>query len=292
MSKKDITFGKKMNDDGTENKNYVDLLEVDKPIAGQNFCCVSFLSPEKILKDKNEYYFEKFLNKWDFTKSMEKFIQFNNFVSHKYKINSETLMKDFEDFVKEEKDILTNCDISGDYKHFVDTNEELLESEFNKKHSFQTSTRGVKIRGCYPSNEEAELRCKLLREIDPHFDIFVGPVGTWLMWDPEAFKTGNVQYMEEELNNLMYEKTKNEKQAKLEFDERIKETKRKAIEENIKNAEKSGNLLTQNIDENDNLVGISKTSQEKSFVKSDNITMKELKDELFEGDNIVIDKKK
>ena len=29
---------------------YVDILEEDKPIAGQKFVCVSFVSPEKILK--------------------------------------------------------------------------------------------------------------------------------------------------------------------------------------------------------------------------------------------------
>ena len=43
------------------------------------------------------------------------------------------------------------------------------------------------------------------------------------------------------------EKIKNETRAKEEFDRRVKETKRKAIEENIKLAEKSGNKLTQTI---------------------------------------------
>ena len=35
----------KLNLDGTENAKYVDLLDEDKPIAGQKFACVSFLSP-------------------------------------------------------------------------------------------------------------------------------------------------------------------------------------------------------------------------------------------------------
>jgi len=43
------------------NKNYVDLLEEDKPIGGQKFVCVSFCSPEKLLKDKQIYFFEQFL---------------------------------------------------------------------------------------------------------------------------------------------------------------------------------------------------------------------------------------
>ena len=41
---------------------YVDLLEEDKPIAGQKFVCVSFVSPEKIIKNKELYYFQEFLS--------------------------------------------------------------------------------------------------------------------------------------------------------------------------------------------------------------------------------------
>ena len=29
-----------------------DFLEVDTPIGGQNYACLSFISPEKILKEK------------------------------------------------------------------------------------------------------------------------------------------------------------------------------------------------------------------------------------------------
>ena len=49
------------------------------------------------------------------------------------------------------------------------------------------------------------------------------------------------------------------KKAKQEFEQRIKETKRKAIEENIKLAEKSGNVLTQTLDEDGNLIGVKET---------------------------------
>ena len=62
--------------DGKENPKYVDLLEEDKPIAGQKFACVSFVSPENVLKQKEIFFFEEFLKKWDLNKSMEKFIQF------------------------------------------------------------------------------------------------------------------------------------------------------------------------------------------------------------------------
>jgi hypothetical protein len=80
---KETVFGdyeKKMVN-GKQNPKYVDLLEEDKPIAGQKFVCVSFCSPEQILKQKEMFFFEEFLKKWDLNKSMEKFVQFLNFVS-------------------------------------------------------------------------------------------------------------------------------------------------------------------------------------------------------------------
>jgi hypothetical protein len=52
---------------------------------------------------------------------------------------------------------------------------------------------------------------------------------------------------------------KNEAKAKEEFERRVKESKKKAIEENIKLANKSGNVLTQTIDEEGNLIGVKET---------------------------------
>ena len=249
-------FERKLQSNGKPNPKYIDLLEEDKPLAGQKFVCVSFVSPEKILKQKEIFFFEEFLKKWDLNKSMEKFVQFLNFASFKYKLTFDDVMKDFQDFITEEKDTITATTLTDDYKTFVDKNEEELEKSFSIAHNFQTHTRGIKIRGSYPSVEEAELRCKMLREIDPHHDVYVGPVGLWMPWEPEAYKTGRVEFMEDELNQLHQEKMKNEARAKEEFDKRVKETKRKAIEENIKLAQKSGNILTQTIDEEGNLVGV------------------------------------
>jgi len=283
------SFKQKKNPDGTENPNYIDLLEVDKPIAAQQFGCFSFVSPENILKDKNLFFFQEFVKKWDMNKSMEKFTQFLNFLAYKYKLDNDDVNKDFEEFIIDEKEKLVTGSIEDEYKTFMDRNEEKLEAIFNKQNSFQTSVRGFKARGNFASQEEAELRAKLLRENDPTFDIFVGPIGTWLPWDPEAYKTGKTEYMEEELNQLMEEKVKNETAAKNAFDQRVKESKQKAIEENMKNAEKSGNKLTQMMDDEGNLKGIGNT-QENTLSQMDNVTAADITKELFEGDNIVTGK--
>ena len=109
-----------------------------------------------------------------------------------------------------------------------------------KQYNFQTSVRGLKVRGVFSTQQEAELRCKLLREIDPNHNVYVGPVGMWMPWEPEAYKTGRVEYLEEELNQLMSEKNKNEAAAKQEFEKRVRESKRKAIEENKDVISKTG----------------------------------------------------
>jgi hypothetical protein len=276
---------------GKENPKYVDLLEEDKPIANQKFVCMSFCSPEKILKQKEIFFFEEFLKNWEFNKSMEKFLQFINFISFKYNISFEDLNKDFKDFVQEEKDNLAKSNLADDYKTYLDNHEDELQKKFDIENNFQTNTRGLKIRGVYPTQEEAELRCKMLREIDPNHDIMVGPVGMWMPWDPEAYKTGRVEYMEEELNQLMHEKQKNEANAKTAFEQRVKETKQKAIDENIKKAEKTGNSLSQTIDENGNLIGVNNAStQEFALGDQENISTADICKELFEGENIVVGK--
>ena len=206
------------------NPKYVDLLEEDNSVSGQKFVCLSFISPEKILKKKEIFIFDKFLKQYDLAKSLEKFTQFMSFLSFKYKLDFDNLTKDLQEFTEEEKDNLYNLSLYDEYKTYVDNNEQKMEEEFAKENQFQTSTRGLKVRGSYPSQEEAEIRCKMLRELDPYHDVFVGPVGTWMPWDPEAYKTGRVEHIEEELNQLMNEKQKNENIAKQEFEKRVRES--------------------------------------------------------------------
>jgi hypothetical protein len=276
--------------DGKENPKFVDLLEEDKPIANQKFVCVSFVSPENILKDKHAFFFEKFLKEWEFTKVLEKYRQFMHFLSYKYNLSFDALNSDLDEFALEEKENLKQTAIDDDFKTFVDNSEEALNAAFAKEHEFQTSVRSVKIRGVFPTQEEAELRCKMLRELDPNHNIYVGPVGMWMPWEPEAYKTGRVEYLEDELNQLMHEKAKNEKRDKEAFEKRVKDAKQKAIQENIKVAQESGNKLTQNIDKNGNLYDIRTETGEEGNM--DTTSVADIKSELFDNPNIVPDTEK
>jgi hypothetical protein len=117
--------------------------------------------------------------------------------------------------------------------------------------------------------------------------------------------------MEETLNQLMVEKKKNEDQAKTEFDKRVKETKAKAIQENMKLAKESGNKLTQMLAKDgetlvdakpkDSTSGASASASAGEGVgggiwnavdesASVTMTVEEMRKELFESEDVVMDK--
>ena len=275
-----------------ENSIVADVLDEDKPIANQKFVCLSFLSPEKILKQKEMYYFDNFVKNWDYSKSIEHFNAFISFIGYKYGIDAIEIQNDFKEFIKSEQDKYDFKSILDDYKNFLDHNEEALQDKFNIENKFKTNVRGIKIRGSFNTQEEAELRAKNLREFDPSHDVFVGQVGMWMPFDPDAYKTGNVQYLENELNDLMHEKIKNESEAKNEFEERIKKTKEKAIEENLKKAQESGNVLSQVMDKESgeltNVRAVDWDSIPDDEVRFDNEITKSnnIKKEIFDKSNI------
>jgi hypothetical protein len=115
----------------------------------------------------------------------------------------------------------------------------------------------------------------------------------WVPWDPEPYKTSETVYSEEELNQLMAEKKKNEVVSKNNFEQHIKETRKKAIEENIEKAEKSGNVLTQTLDEEGNLVGVRTLNSTESHLREKaggEVSVSDIQEELFVGDNILTEK--
>jgi DNA repair exonuclease SbcCD ATPase subunit len=125
-------------------ENKIDHLKEDPPIQGQAFCCISFLSPERITNSK---------------------------------------------------------------------------------------IRGLKIRGVYSSEEAAKKRAKELQEVDPHFDVYVGEVGKWLPWNPDPNSIEDHQYAEQELQDLAEGYKDNRRKAKRHHEERIDESKNRAMAE-------------------------------------------------------------
>lgn len=273
----------KLDKNGEPNPKYIDLLDEDPTLAGQKFICMSFATPEDIIKQKEMFFFDEFIKYWDFAKSVDKFAQFLNFVSYKYDVDQAALSKDLEEFVKEERTKLLLTTIEDEYKTFLEMNEDRLENEFMEAHEFQTCTRGLKIRGAFETQEEAETRCKFLRDIDPNHNIFVGKVGVWMPWNPDAYKTGRVEYMEEELNELMSKKRSNDELARTDFEKRVRDAKETAIKENIKKAKESGNVLTQTIDKDGNLISVNSADEA--------LTSADISRELFNNEDAIVGEK-
>ena len=278
-----------------EQEQVVDLLDEDRTISGQKYVCLSFISPENHIKKKELFFFEKYLKNFEFRKTFDKYTQFLNYLAYKYNLDFNSLTKDMEEFVEEERENLFVTSLEDDYKSFIDAKEEELQKEYSVQHNFQTNTRGIKVRGVFGSQEEAELKCKMLREDDPNHDVYVGQVGIWLPFHPEAYKTGRVEYLEKDLNELMSQKKKNDEISKEQFNERVKESKKKAIQENIAKAKKEGNKLMQTIDENGNLINADRMDVPgKNLLfgdgSSDDSITAELRKELFEAEDVLVGK--
>jgi len=275
-----------------KHNDVADLLDEDTAIAGQKFVCVSFISPEDIIKKKELFFFENYVKTFDLNLSLSKYNKFLNFISYKYKINADDLQSNFNEFCSEEKSELFDTTLEDNYKNYIDVNEEKLLENFNELYDFKTSVRGVKIRGSFNSQHEAEIKAKQLRDNDKNHDVYVGQVGLWLPFHPQAYKTGKVDYLNNELNQLMNYKKDNDESTKQQFDNRVKETKIKAITENIEKAKKNNNKLMQSIDETGNLINADRMDVPgKNLLygqKTDDPEVENLRNELFNSDNVII----
>lgn len=209
-----------------------DFLEVDKSIPGQNFVCLSFVSPNKIIKKKEEYYFYKYLQ--------DRVNGFNDFFNTKVEDivkSSENNTVDITKIVQLKKkmsSLLTQEKVEFDeftqrFGDFSFRDHKDIDSEFDSLNDFKTSIRGVKVRGVYDTHREAEIRAKVLQRMDQTFDVFVGQVGYWLPWDPESSKVENQEYLNDNLNNLVKEYKSNEIKKDIFYQEQTRQRKNEAM---------------------------------------------------------------
>jgi len=162
-----------------------DFLEVDHEIPGQKFTCLSFISPENVLRNKDLYMIHHFLKA----------------TSAEYN--------------------LSESDIVEKYKTFLFSHEKKLDEVFHKENDFQTTVRGVKIRGTYSSLREAQSRAKKLQKSDPNFNVYVGQVGYWLPWDPTPDNIEEQEYANPQLNELVKKYNENQQDKEEHFRENI-----------------------------------------------------------------------
>jgi hypothetical protein len=221
-----------------------DFLEEDPEIRSQKFVLLSFLSPENVLENKDQYFFGEFLKQYEIDYKMKNLETFlvslvrgvnDNLtkegerleaaspdlsgaaaICRKARLNMGEILETYQAYVKENDAAIKKTTIKEDYENFLFKNQTKLEEAFFEKNEFRTSIRGLKVRGVTGTHGEAVTMSKKLQRNDPIHNIFLGEVGKWLPWDPKPHQVQEQEYAEDQLNLLM-KKYKDNEEARDKF---------------------------------------------------------------------------
>jgi hypothetical protein len=213
-----------------ENGSIVDYLDEDPEIPTQKYCIVSFLSPEKIVKQKQEFMFEEFVKFMDYDWKVKGLEHFMVFLAKKYNLKVEELIADATEFGKVREKEIRETDVPEQWQVFLLKHEKELQEKFDNSVEFKTNVRGVKLRRVFSTVEEAQVMAKVFQRKYPKDNLFIGKVGAWLPWDPSEHLMPEVEYAEKELNELMRRYKENEANKEMFFAEE-REAKIKAQKE-------------------------------------------------------------
>ena len=192
-----------------------DFLTVDHTIPGQNYVCLSFVSPEEVILNKSSFFVSSFLKS----------------VVGDFSFSDEPTLVELKAFKEHVSKMLDPSQCDEKYKDFLFAKQEELEKEYYEKNNFQTSIRGLKVRGVYDTLKEAQHRAKEIQRNDRSFNVYIGQVGYWLPWDPTPQKVANQEYLEEGLNNLVKKYQENQKFKEQHFQENLDYVKEQAAKQ-------------------------------------------------------------
>jgi hypothetical protein len=94
----------------------------------------------------------------------------------------------------------------------------------------KTDKFGIKIRGTFPTRDEAEIHAKRLQRDDATFDIYVVDMYKWLLVPPDRENIENVHYAEEKLDEIMTKYRENQQMAAAMFEKRKRDMLAKPLE--------------------------------------------------------------
>ena len=225
-----------------------DFLSEDPEISSQKIVLLSFLSPEKILANKDMFLFKNFLNNYAMqwrTSKLEAWLaeqvsglntkletlsgnlekEGNSSAASEVRQNLlrvDSLVEEFQKYTKKNLSELKEHALQEEYDTFLSLHGQKLEEEFFKLNEFRTTLRGIKVRGVFSNEAEASAKAKRLQKTDPSFNIYLGHVGKWMAWEPDPSKVGEQEYANEELNTLMKKYRENEENRDVFYNEQKK----------------------------------------------------------------------
>ena len=233
----------------------------DPEISSQKVVLLSFLSPEKVLANKDVFFFRNFVQNYALewrTKKLEVWLAeqvsaINTKLEtlagnldkastpaaapaaaeaaeavkpadeiRKNLLRVDVLVEEFQQYMRKNMREMADAKIQEEFDNFLFTHGSKLEEEFFAKNEFRTTMRGIKVRGVFSSEAEAAVRAKRLQKADPSFNIYQGYVGKWMAWEPDANKVGDQEYANEELNTLMKKYRENEESREVFYNEQKK----------------------------------------------------------------------
>ena len=185
-----------------------DYLEQDSPVRGQNYVCLSFLSPEDAISSRGAYAAGKFLGSLceDLKALVDSLGEASMAVAdtHPELSSRVTALRERHPYALDAKAL------RSEYDAFVSCNSAQITREYSEACDGAACVRGIKVRGCYETMDEARRRCESLKRADPNFSVYVAEVGCWCPWAPDpdelanaAGDSGVAQYSETALNTLM-----------------------------------------------------------------------------------------
>lgn len=197
----------------------VDFLEQDAPIRSQNFVLLSFISPEDLLHKKEEFFFQQYVDIYT-KKNLELYEHLDKLFPEK---------KDELRIIKENFDFLFDpTKIKQSYKYFVQDNLNSLEAKFHEENNFQTSIRGIKVRGTFDTLVEAQSKSEQLRKLENNkFSIYIAQVGCWCPWAPNPDQIQDQEFAETQLNTLMKKYHDNMENTQIFYNNRKEQLKKR-----------------------------------------------------------------
>lgn len=169
-------------------EDHIDYLDEDTPIAGQNYCCASFITPEAVLKDKHLFFINEYLR---------------DLSADKHNKENENFREktDLQELVKQGK--LNYEGVKESYDAFLFREQNALEAIFHEMNDFKTTIAGFKVRGTYDTIVEAKARAARLQKKDPLHNVYVMPIGKWTPYMVNPDQVEDQEYQESQLNTLM-----------------------------------------------------------------------------------------
>jgi len=166
-----------------------DYLDRDPSVRKQKYVCISILTPNDIDVRGKSYY-----------------------EARAFALSLEGLFKDKEDY-------------NGKFKAWLATTQIKLDDEYAEISKHKPHVPIAKVRGSYPSHDDAVARCQFLSKKDKLCDIYVTEVGTWFPIDGKHRESTEVVYAEKQMQNLMKSRQEQAEKAKEQFEARVQEAR-------------------------------------------------------------------